>query len=120
LESAFHNHRLWIVKPCAAVQGKGIHLIGSETCEIPNEESAVQVYVEHPLLITGRKFDVRLYIIVTSVCPIRICMHDSGLIRFATHQYDPHADLSDVQTHLTNFSLNKTDELFVRRADDAE
>ena len=120
LESDYKNHRLWIIKPFASSQGKGIHLVDSTTDAIPEEEAIVQVYVERPFLITGRKFDIRLYALVTSVSPVRIYMHDSGLIRFATHQYDPNAPLTDLHTHLTNFSVNKDDEEFVRCGDDLE
>lgn len=120
LEKDFKNHRLWIVKPFAAAQGKGIYLVDSSQSEIPTEQGIVQVYVERPFLITGRKFDIRLYALVTSVSPVRIYMHDSGLIRFATHKYDPNAPLTDLHTHLTNFSLNKDDEEFVRCGEDLE
>jgi tubulin polyglutamylase TTLL4 len=118
LASKFRNHKLWIIKPAAESQGNGISLINSELSPVPTGAVIAQVYVERPLLITGRKFDIRLYVIVTSVAPLRIYIHDSGLIRFATHQYDPNADITDLHAHLTNFSVNKDDEKFVRCAED--
>ncbi|OHS94291.1 Tubulin-tyrosine ligase family protein [Tritrichomonas foetus] len=112
-EKVYKNKRLWIVKPSNSSRGRGIYLVDSEKTELPNDEGIVQSYVERPLLITGRKFDVRLYALVTSIFPIRIYLHDSGLIRFATHKYDPRADPDDVKTHLTNYALNKDDTDFV-------
>ena len=114
----YKDHRLWIIKPNSSSRGRGIYVINSENTELPEEEAIIQYYIEHPLLITGRKFDIRVYTLITSAAPIRIYFHDSGLIRFATHQYDPNADPSDVQTHLTNFALNKDDPNFIRCEDD--
>lgn len=119
-EKHYKDHRLWIIKPLASSRGRGIYVINSTNTELPEEEAVVQYYIEHPLLITGRKFDIRVYTIVTSASPVRIYMHDSGLIRFATHQYDPNADPSDAQTHLTNFALNKDDPNFIRCEDGGE
>ena len=117
-KQAYKNHRLWIVKPSASARGNGIYVVDSTKTPIPTDDGIVQYYIEHPLLITGRKFDIRLYALVTSCFPIRLYMHDSGLIRFATHKYDPNADPSDVKTHLTNFALNKDDPEFIRCQED--
>jgi len=68
----------------------------------------VSAYVDRPLLVDGFKFDVRLYVLVTSFDPPRVYLHQQGLARFATRPYsdDPRA-LSDRFMHLTNYSVNK-------------
>ncbi|KAK8835394.1 hypothetical protein M9Y10_013289 [Tritrichomonas musculus] len=114
--SAFPNRKVWIFKPAAAARGMGIQIFNSsETSEkdLPTRRGVFQVYIEKPLLITKRKFDLRFYALVTSVNPIRIYMHENGMARFATHEYDENLPLSNLRMHLTNFSLNKDDSSFI-------
>uniref|UniRef100_A0A8C5ZZH5 Tubulin tyrosine ligase like 13 n=1 Tax=Marmota marmota marmota TaxID=9994 RepID=A0A8C5ZZH5_MARMA len=72
-----------------------------------------------PFLIDGFKFDMRIYVLITSCDPLRIFMYEEGLARFATMPYvEPsHNNLEDVCMHLTNYAINKHNENFVR--DDA-
>jgi hypothetical protein len=47
-------------------------------------------YISNPLLIDGLKSDLRIYVALTSINPLRIYMYDEGLTRFATTPYvDP-------------------------------
>lgn len=59
-------------------------------------------------MIDKRKYDLRLYVLVTSYDPLMIYIYDEGLTRFATQEYslDP-KDLSKKYIHLTNYSVNK-------------
>jgi len=58
------------------------------------------------MLINGLKFDLRLYVVLTCINPLRIYLFNEGLVRFATEPYTKHS-LSDLFIHLTNFSINK-------------
>lgn len=114
LNKAWKSKKLWIVKPSASSRGRGIHIVNSEVDQVPTTAGIVQYYIEHPLLITQRKFDIRLYALITSCDPLRIYMHKAGLARFCTHKYNLDGDYNDTHMHLTNFSLNKDDESFNR------
>jgi tubulin polyglutamylase TTLL4 len=64
--------------------------------------------VARPYLINGTKFDLRLYVLLTSVNPLRVYLYDDGLVRFASNKYtNDSSSVSDVFMHLTNYSINK-------------
>ena len=60
------------------------------------------------MLINKRKFDLRVYVAVTSIDPLRIYIYKEGLVRFASVDYSH--DIDSVKNrfiHLTNYSVNK-------------
>jgi tubulin polyglutamylase TTLL6/13 len=72
-----------------------------------------------PYLIDGFKFDLRIYVLLTSVDPLRIYIFREGMARFCTETYvKPKAsNLNQVFSHLTNYSLNKKNENFQQPED---
>ena len=48
----------------------------------------VQEYIDDPMLIDGLKFDIRLYVLITSCEPLKIFVFKEGLVRFATEEYN--------------------------------
>jgi len=70
----------------------------------------VQAYLPRPLLMDGRKFDLRIYILVTSVYPtLRVFIYKQGLVRFATVKYEApsESNVGQRRMFLTNYAVNK-------------
>ncbi|XP_042329050.1 tubulin polyglutamylase TTLL5 isoform X7 [Sceloporus undulatus] len=98
----------WIVKPVASSRGRGVYLINSPNQISLEENILVSRYINNPLLIDDFKFDVRLYVLVTSYDPLIIYLYEEGLARFATVRYDQGAkNIKNQFMHLTNYSVNK-------------
>ncbi|XP_054016012.1 tubulin monoglutamylase TTLL4-like [Hylaeus anthracinus] len=103
------NKEKWIIKPPASARGTGIKVV-HRWSQIPKKRAVVvQQYLSKPKLISGAKFDLRLYVLVTSFNPLRIYIYPDGLVRFASVKYTDDINyLSDRFMHLTNYSINKT------------
>lgn len=64
-------------------------------------------YITDPLLIYRRKFDLRIYALVTDFEPFpKFYVYKEGLVRFATKEFDM-KNLKNRKQHLTNYSINK-------------
>ncbi|CAG4937157.1 unnamed protein product [Colias eurytheme] len=110
------NNAVWIHKPVAQSQGRGIFLFRS-VCEMRcGSPAVVQRYIERPLLIAGYKFDLRLYVCVPGYRPLTAYMYAEGLARFGTDKYTL-SDIHNPYRHLTNSSLNKTGPRFAECKD---
>eukprot|EP00903_Cladosiphon_okamuranus_P008109 g7816.t1 len=107
--------RTFIVKPDSGCQGRGIFLTQDLERVDAMESQVAQLYVQRPLLIEGFKFDLRLYVLVTSVIPLRVYAFKDGLTRFCTEEYTrPSGDnLGKRCMHLTNYAVNKGSENFI-------
>ncbi|KAJ1472248.1 tubulin-tyrosine ligase/Tubulin polyglutamylase, partial [Baffinella frigidus] len=100
------DETFYILKPKAGARGIGIRLLIDPEREVKRNASCiVQRYLDKPLLIDGRKFDLRLYVLVTCFDPLRIYLFDEGLVRMATEPYSHNPKPQN--RHLTNYSINK-------------
>eukprot|EP00929_Paragymnodinium_shiwhaense_P009501 TRINITY_DN113693_c0_g1_i1.p1 TRINITY_DN113693_c0_g1~~TRINITY_DN113693_c0_g1_i1.p1 ORF type:complete len:507 (-),score=94.48 TRINITY_DN113693_c0_g1_i1:183-1703(-) len=126
----------WIMKPVGRSQGAGIFLMtklaqvqqwkpsmnwmpGGKSKDGGNDDDAddkkdgpetyvCQKYVDSPLLIGGKKFDIRLYALCISYHPLIVYMHRGGFARFSLSKYSSDkSDLSNLSQHLTNIAVQK-------------
>eukprot|EP00761_Pharyngomonas_kirbyi_P005096 gb/GECH01005101.1/.p1 GENE.gb/GECH01005101.1/~~gb/GECH01005101.1/.p1 ORF type:complete len:677 (+),score=163.72 gb/GECH01005101.1/:1-2031(+) len=109
---------LLIKKPPAASCGRRIKVFRGSSSLPYNEDCIVQEYISNPLLVNNFKFDLRLYVVVTSYNPLRVYLYPDGLTRFATEPYS-NSSVHNRTMHLTNYSINKKSPLFVQNTDES-
>ena len=102
---------VWIVKPRNMNRGIGIEVCESSKAvdallkkKKRGSQHVVQKYVERPLLVRGRKFDIRLYVLVTS--DLKVFMYRDSYVRTCSTAYDA-ANCADKSMHLTNDYVQK-------------
>jgi tubulin polyglutamylase TTLL9 len=117
-----NQNTVWIMKPIGKSQGKGIFLFTrlqqvsqwkSDFRWKPDNPQAepyiVQRYIINPLLVGGKKFDLRLYVLVTNYSPLTAYLYRTGFARFTHHRYSHNPeDISNNYIHLTNVAVQKT------------
>ncbi|KXZ54003.1 hypothetical protein GPECTOR_5g114 [Gonium pectorale] len=114
----------WIMKPSSRSQGKGIFLINKlsqikqwSVGSLPpalrsgTDSYVVSRYIDNPLLIGGKKFDMRIYVVVTSFKPLKVYMSRLGFCRFCAVKYSAEVgELRNDFMHLTNVAIQQTGE----------
>lgn len=107
---------VWIVKPGNLSRGRNIAICRTldeikqaMTRSDIDDNSAkwiVQKYIENPLLITGRKFDIRLYVLITRSNPLMLWYYREYYLRLGARKYST-KDSDAPHVHLTNYSITK-------------
>jgi len=99
---------LWIIKPVGLSRGRGIRIVSRIEDVRYSELVVVQKYIPNPLLLHGFKFDLRLYVLVTSFSPLEAYIYKSGFARVASRAFsDTATSAHDKFIHLTNASIQK-------------
>ncbi|KAF3826996.1 hypothetical protein GH733_002482 [Mirounga leonina] len=112
-----------IMKPCGKARGKGIFLINklsqiktwswdsktsSFVTQSTKEAYVISLYINNLLVIGGRKFDLHLYVLVSTYHPLHFYMYKLGFCRFCTVKYTPStSELDNMLVHLTNVAIQK-------------
>ena len=111
------NDELWICKPVSLNQGKGIYLVrnpetlrqkldafddGQQQKKFGGNKPigrVIQKYIDNPLLVNKKKFDIRCYMTIASTKPI-LALFCHGYLRLTIQDF-VHDD-NNLLTHLTN------------------
>lgn len=111
----------FIVKPAGGSYGRGIFFLdkAEQISLIDNtQRMIISRYIDRPYLINGLKWDLRIYVLITSYYPLVAYIYSEGLTRFAVHKYaNECGNFADVNQHLTNYTLNKDSDAFIRNTD---
>ena len=105
------ERNIWIVKPAQSSRGRGITLMKNliEIMEVAKQKEfqfIVQKYIENPLIIKNRKFDLRVWVLVTDWNPLTIWYFKKPYVRLPAHDYSVD-DLDNKYAHLANNSIAK-------------
>ena len=102
------NKALWIMKPVNSACGRGIKVIDKKSKIDFKKDYLISEYINNPHLINDLKYDLRVYVLITSFDPLRVYFYKEGLVRFATEKYSlSKKKIKKRYVHLTNYSVNK-------------
>ncbi|NXG59924.1 TTL10 polyglycylase, partial [Hemiprocne comata] len=128
------EEQIWICKPSCSNRGQGIFLLknpaavntlaaqlqSTTACLLQQPHKApqariVQRYIHQPLLLEGKKFDVRSYLLVACTAPY-VLFFAQGYVRLTCVNYD--ATSEDLTVHLTNQHMQKKNPLYGQQKDE--
>lgn len=124
----------WICKPSGGSMGQGIRFINSEADAARFDSylnkklnaaetfedriklnHVVQRYISNPLLLGGRKFDIRLYSLVLSFNPLIFYTFRGGFCRLTSRPYTID-DFANREVHLTNVAVQTQSDAYDARS----
>ena len=96
-EGRHEAHRIWILKPLGGFNQIGIHMYSLGKSDVASDEATaawlfrrvpegswvLQEYAMNIMTYDGNKFDLRVYVAVTSFDPLRAYVFEEGLARFS-------------------------------------
>lgn len=100
----------WVIKPRNGCCGRGIHFVQTvQEIESVRYPAVAQLLVD-PMLLNGKKFDFRFFVLVSSLEPFSVFIYREGIARFCTQNYVPPTKhgLDRPYALLTNTAINKT------------
>ena len=95
--------KTFIVKPLDVKEGGKMFLTRNPTDIKPKVHYNVQNYIKNPHLIDGFKYDLRMYVFLNGIKPLRAYVYNDGVATLATETYEKPKDdnLKDNYIHMT-------------------
>ena len=106
----YDPNNVWLLKPARGLMALGIQLVDNyDTIKnYKRHKYLVSRYVKNPLLINNKKFDMRAYILVTGMNPLRIYFYRDGYIKIAVKDFTfNHKFIKDGCVHITTSDTNQ-------------
>ena len=104
---------LWFIKPNDKWGGKGIKILHSWN-KIQLKEFVITKYITNLNLIKGKKYDLRLYVLIPGLKPLRIYFYNEGCARIATEKFNiSKSSIINNFVHLTNICVNKKSKKYI-------
>ena len=107
---------MWILKPVNLSKGRGIEIF-SDLSKLrrrfqrpdPNDPDRyiIQRYIKDPLLLDGKKSEIRMYWLIASLDPFLVLLYPEGTVRLNTLPYSLD-QLDNPLIHVTNAYQQKT------------
>jgi len=111
--SSSSSSNAWIAKSTLGFKGKDIKVSNKANDLldfIDNLEGVwvIQKYIENPMLVEGRKFDIRTWHVVTaySDTKLKVYTYDEGVLRVSSKRYQ-NANFDDDIMHITNNAIQQ-------------
>lgn len=96
---------VWISKEGVSAWGRGIVLHDDINAVDKKESRLIQTYIRNPLLMNNKKYDLRVYVLVTSWDPLTIYVYQDGQNKMTTFDYRLDKPLDDRAVHMTNAKI---------------
>ena len=97
--------KLWMLKPENGARGRDIRLL-DDVAEAPTDSRwMVQEYLAQPHLMNDRKYVLRLYVLISSIEPLRVYLYRQGFAKLASCAYSVD-DRDNPYVHQTNPDVN--------------
>lgn len=118
------SKNVWIIKPAGSSRGRGIRVFNdlqklfdyAQLEQHKENQWVVQKYMENPLLISNRKFDIRQWVLVTNWNPLTVWFNGECYLRFCVDEYSLE-NLDNAFVHLANNSISKHSDKFYQTYD---
>ena len=117
-------NNLWLVKPVDKSIGSGIHFLNSLKNEIKKGKYfLITKFISKLDLIDNKKYDLRLYVLIAGLKPLRLYFYKKGLVRKATSVFNiSMMGVNNRYMYLTNTGVNdkSKDYIFPKNSDDVK
>lgn len=96
----------WVLKPANGARGEGIQLLDTLDDLPGTGDWVVQRYLESPHLYQGRKYVLRLYVLISAIDPLQIWRFTEGSVKLASLPYKSQ-ERENPYVFLTNPDVNE-------------